>query len=296
MATHPVDAELKAFNERRRDFEPYGFCCEKWQTKPMPRPDRHNEIELDFVLAGSLVLYFAGRRTEIPARRLALFWAARPHQIVEVNSSPWHYFVGVPLAMFLDWRLPANLVHAVLNGTLVLETRPDLADLDQQLLQQWYVDLQTRDPAHLEIVQLEIEARLRRLALTSVVTDTSNAPTKQRDKAPDKAPLDKVELMARYVAEHCTEPIQASDIGQAVGLHPDYAAALFRKNFGTTLSQFIAENRVSHAQYLLATTNAKILDVALDCGYQTVSRFNAVFKSLCGCTPREYRAQQSSYL
>ncbi len=115
----------------------------------------------------------------------------------------------------------------------------------------------------------------------------------QRAKAPGDVVLDKVELIARYVAEHCTEPIQASDIGKVVDLHPDYAAALFRKSFGMTLSQFLAENRVSHAQYLLATTDTKILDVALQCGYQSVSRFNAVFKTLCGCTPREYRAQHA---
>lgn len=282
--------ELKAFDDRRRDFEPYGFCCEKWQPKRTPRPDRHNEIELVFVLGGSLVIFLGGRRAEIPAERLAVFWAARPHQIVEVRSATWFFFVGIPLAIFLEWRLPDGLVHAVLNGELLLEARSDRAGLDLRQLEQWYKDLKDRDPSQLHAVRLEIEARLRRLAFTSC-GQQREASVARRSKSHGEAALSKVELIARFVAEHCTEPLQADDIGRAVGLHPDYAAALFRKSFGVTLGQYLAESRVSHAQYLLATTDLRILNVALDCGYQSVSRFNAVFKALCGCTPREFRAK-----
>ncbi|MCA9158519.1 MAG: AraC family transcriptional regulator [Planctomycetales bacterium] len=38
-------------------------------------------------------------------------------------------------------------------------------------------------------------------------------------------------------------------------------------------------------------TDNKILDVCLDCGYRSASRFYVAFKTICGCTPREYRAR-----
>ena len=42
-----LDSEnLKIFNNNCLEFKPYGFMVEKWTPKIMPRPDRHNEIEI----------------------------------------------------------------------------------------------------------------------------------------------------------------------------------------------------------------------------------------------------------
>ena len=49
--------------------------------------------------------------------------------------------------------------------------------------------------------------------------------------------------------------------------------------------------RISHAQRLLVTTDDTILDIALAAGFQSLSRFNEAFKSICGCPPRDYRKQ-----
>ena len=45
------------------------------------------------------------------------------------------------------------------------------------------------------------------------------------------------------------------------GLHPNYAMNLFRQTFGTTMTHFITEHRISHAQRLLVTTDEAILTV-----------------------------------
>ena len=64
---------------------------------------------------------------------------------------------------------------------------------------------------------------------------------------------------------------------------------LFRQAFGTTITAFITQHRLTHAQRLLVTTSDSILDVALSAGFQSLSRFNEAFKKACGCSPREYR-------
>jgi hypothetical protein len=63
------------FEESRPDLAPYGFTCEIWEPQPMPRADRHNELELNFVDAGALTYLLGGRRVTLPARRLSAFWA-----------------------------------------------------------------------------------------------------------------------------------------------------------------------------------------------------------------------------
>ena len=40
---------MVTFNPERPDFSPYGFTCVRWTPTPMLRPDRHNEIEINFL-------------------------------------------------------------------------------------------------------------------------------------------------------------------------------------------------------------------------------------------------------
>ena len=84
--------------------------------------------------------------------------------------------------------------------------------------------------------------------------------------------------------------LSAADIIIAVvGLHANYAMALFKNSFDTTLNEYLIQNRLSHAQRLLATTDEKILSIAFDSGLGTLSRFNDAFKTAFKCTPKTYR-------
>ena len=42
-------------------------------------------------------------------------------------------------------------------------------------------------------------------------------------------------------------------------------------------------------QTVLVTSDEKMLAVAADAGFNSLSRFNAAFKELCGLTPRQFR-------
>ena len=65
--------------------------------------------------------------------------------------------------------------------------------------------------------------------------------------------------------------------------------SLFRQAFGTTITDFIVQHRISHAQRLLVTTDDSVLEIAFASGFQSLSRFNEAFKKLCGCPPREFK-------
>jgi AraC-like DNA-binding protein len=56
-----------------------------------------------------------------------------------------------------------------------------------------------------------------------------------------------------------------------------------------------AELRMVRAQELLATTESKVLEVALESGYQSVSLFNLMFKRRFGVSPGKWREQIKKY-
>jgi AraC-like DNA-binding protein len=100
-----------------------------------------------------------------------------------------------------------------------------------------------------------------------------------------------VEQLASYIARNYQEAILIEDAAKEVGLHPNYAMSLFKRTFNITLNEYLTQHRLSHAQRLLATTDNKIVDVALEAGYPTLSRFYEAFKKSCGCSPSDYRKE-----
>jgi AraC family transcriptional regulator, melibiose operon regulatory protein len=277
------------FEESRPDLEPYGFTCEIWEPQPMNRADRHNELELNLLESGSLTYLLGGRRVALRPRRLSAFWAATPHQILASEGLTFYYVVTVPLAWVLGWGLPEPLVERLLSGAVVEEPGASSEDLDMARFAQWHEDLSADEGPREEVVLLELKARLLRLAGAVRNRARQEGAHRALASAGGGAPTS-VERMATFIARHYVDPIRLEEVAGEVGLHPDYAAGLFRKAFGVTPTRFILQHRVSHAQRMLVTGDAKILEVAMEAGFGSLSRFNAAFRQLCGCSPREYRA------
>lgn len=281
---------MKQFDHQRKEFTPYGFTCEQWVPKMMPKADRHNEIELNLLGEGSLTYLIRGESVTIPAGRLAVFWATIPHQIVAFDRSTPYTVATIPLSWVLQWSLPEALIQPLLNGEIIIESDSRRAVRDQETFGQWTEDVQQASPDRLGIVQLEMEARLRRLAMSLVAAQHEvTQEQSQHHVSRRTGDMGKAEQMACFVAQHYAEPLRVRDIADKVELHPDYAASLFQKTFGTTLNRYLTQYRISHAKRLLVTTDARILNVAMESGFNSLSRFNAAFKSFCACTPRQYR-------
>jgi len=278
---------LHLFDPARPDFTPYGFTCEQWMPQRMKRPDRHNEIELNLLLEGEIVYLFGGRTVTIRAGHLGVFWASTPHQIISCSGDAPYCVVTIPLHWFLTCRLPGSTVQHLLNGEVVIEAL-ERQRLDEELFRQWMEDLEQPEIARKQIALLEMEARLHRLALNA----KPYQPMPQRvheEKALETSGTEKVARIAYFIAQNYTEPLTVEKIAQFADLHPNYAMELFRRMLGTTLIDYISQHRVTHAQRLLVTSDESILDVAFSSGFNSLSRFNTVFKARSGCTPRSYR-------
>jgi AraC-like DNA-binding protein len=192
----------------------------------------------------------------------------------------------------LSWGMPEKFSTELLNGRILQESEPSPIVRDKHLFEQWFQDINRKSTTTArEIVLLEIKARLLRMAENLENGSGSDNPSEPKTlvRQVGSQNFSKIESMARFIAQHYTEPIRLADVAAAVGLHPDYAAYAFKKTFGITINNFVIQHRVQHAQRLLVTTRKKVLDIAFESGFNSLSRFNTSFKELCRCTPREYR-------
>jgi AraC family cel operon transcriptional repressor len=65
---------------------------------------------------------------------------------------------------------------------------------------------------------------------------------------------------------------------------------------GTTATDVVNEARLDHAALQLRMTPLKIIDVALECGYQNIGHFYGLFRQRFGVSPRQYRLRHQATL
>ncbi len=246
---------------------------------PMQDSHTHGDLELIFVYAGGIRYFMGGRFVEIQPGALSAFWAAMPHQIVEVEPKTEFMFVHVPLVTLLRWNLGSTFVRKVLGGDVVID--PQSPAWDGELTRRWIADVQSADPITLRTCELEVEARLRRLAWKR---QHKTAPRAGEHKARRQ-----VEAITGFLAESYKDDISTADIGRAVSLHPNYAMTLFRRECGMSIWQYLIRLRLSHAQLMLLSSDKTVLAIALESGFGSLARFYAAFTRECGMSPGEFR-------
>jgi AraC-like DNA-binding protein len=281
---------LKIFDSNRPEFKPYGFTIEKWTPRLMPRPDRHNEIEINLLPHGSITYLINDRKIAVTSKRLAVFWALIPHQIIQFDNDAPYYVCTIPFTQFMNWQLPSAFVDHILNGDVVNSTNLKDFQYDKYLMENWLEDILAGNLKHIEVSAKEICARLHRLALNS--TPAKWDEYKEGDL--EYSQLDMVEKMIIFIARNYKRSIKNEDIGKAVGLHPDYANAIFKKTFGITLNQYVLQQRILYARRQLSVSNDSITEIAYEAGFNSLSRFNAAFREKCNCSPSEYRKRHSA--
>ena len=88
-----------------------------------------------------------------------------------------------------------------------------------------------------------------------------------------------------------TADLSLSAHAAALGVNASYLSALFRRETGQTLSDYVARARVEQAVFLLNTTRMQVQTIAQHCGVQDVNYFTRLFRRVMGKTPTEYRQQ-----
>jgi transcriptional regulator GlxA family with amidase domain len=82
-----------------------------------------------------------------------------------------------------------------------------------------------------------------------------------------------------------------SDVVSNTGCSPRHVSRLFKELVGVSFRDKQTELRLARACKLLATTDSKVVDVAMESGYQSTSLFSAMFKQRFGRSPAKWRLQ-----
>ena len=78
------------------------------------------------------------------------------------------------------------------------------------------------------------------------------------------------------------------------GRSPGHVNRVFKKVLGETPTEYLNRLKLDHARHLLTTTGMKVVEIALECGFDNLSHFHHTFRRIYGVPPARMRALNRS--
>ena len=100
---------------------------------------------------------------------------------------------------------------------------------------------------------------------------------------------EKIKLSIDYILRHLHYDISLKQIADNAGLSETYFSALFKKETGETVSEFIQKSRVREAQSMIQFSEYSLLEIGQYLGFCSQSHFSKTFRKYTGMTPGQFR-------
>ncbi|CAM4287780.1 AraC family transcriptional regulator [Bacillus manliponensis] len=106
--------------------------------------------------------------------------------------------------------------------------------------------------------------------------------------------LERINQVMDYIEENLLHEIDTKEIAKLAYCSEYHFPRMFSSITGVTLSEYIRRRRLSQAALELQNNDVvRVIDLALQCGYDSPDAFSRAFKSLHGITPTEARNKGS---
>lgn len=98
-----------------------------------------------------------------------------------------------------------------------------------------------------------------------------------------------INICINYIYTHLYEDLTLKTLANLIELHPNYLSALFKKEVGISIAEYIHRTKVDEAKSLITFTDYSLLKISTILNFHDQSYFTKVFKKYVGVTPKKYK-------
>ncbi len=209
--------------------------------------------------------------------------------------------------VFFDSALTTDVLNALMHSTEALLDEPFAPSAQTLFFERTYVHDHFLSPA-LDQFRLEYPRRNSETGwldeqyhfLLERLIGIREQTAREADSLSGARAATRAELYRRlhrardYISATYERPIALKDVAAVACLSPNHLLRSFKAAFGTTPYQFLIDERLRQARWLLAHTDRPVTDICFAVGYESLGSFSWRFSQRYGLSPQAFRMLNSS--
>jgi len=105
--------------------------------------------------------------------------------------------------------------------------------------------------------------------------------------------VEKIKRIHDYLTDNLSKRIKIDELAKKFAINSTTLKTVFKDVYGTSLAAHIKEHRMEKAAQLLVQSQLSVKEIADEVGYESQSKFSAVFKDFYDVSPNDYRKKHS---
>ena len=229
-------------------------------------PHLHNSFEFIRITGGEMIIKIDGAPISLQAGDSLLIFPNQIHEFKDVNDSAYFICIFSPnlvsaFTKSTDSKIPSSNLFTPSKSTLSLITDKNF-DKEKNILR-------------------------KKSALYALCADFDEGASYVKRCSNDHL----ISKIFVFIEENFKRKCTLEALSSHTGYHYVYLSRFFKQYTGLTFIECVNRYRIYEACRLLKASEMSILQIAYECGFDSLRTFNRVFKRLSGSSPTEWRKE-----
>ena len=239
----------------------------------------HNEFEILYIEKGSSEVTISGKTFTALEGGLVFVNPMQVHSVVHNKNAEYrHKCICFDTSIISSLGLGKALKEEVF---MVKNHLPATTPITKEV-SQFFINVYNACANEDEIFEMEVTSFITLIFARLIkqgLVEKQNVNTKN----------DFCSLVINYVKNHYSENVTSKQASNALNFNQSYFCRNFKKNFGSSFSQYLNAYRISLSRKFLEDGDKNITQIAYDVGFSSPASFSKSFKAQLGILPSEYR-------
>ena len=240
----------------------------------------HGCLEMNRIVSGSGTYWIEEKQFQIMPGDLFIINNRERHMAVHDGSLEMQVFVFDPALVWEGQSRWAFLEPFFHRGSR----------FSNRIQGGWYIpylDRMTREAAKQEEGWQMVIASCMMMLLAELYRHCKN--TQAAVGTDVRRPYQRIRPVLDDLHEHYMEEITLERLANTAMLNKNYLCSCFKETMGLPITQYLEHLRIQRACLLLASTEQSVTEIAYQCGFNSLSYFNRIFRKIQKTTPSSFR-------
>ncbi len=255
----------------------------------------HDELELLLITEGTAIFQIETSSYKVSKGQALFINSGELHAGFGAKSEPWGYFAVVFHPSLLQGnsydRVTSKYVEPLIKKKYLLPHFIEGAN-------EWQNNLLTTLTKMIETYNnkqfaYELKVKSYLYNILSEILCHSEPRVADREFSNQLYKTERFKKILSYIQHHYNHKICLSELAAEVNMSEGHFCRFFKQMSKKTPVDYINFYKISKAAKLLEESDMRIIDAAMEVGFDNFSYFINIFKHYMNCTPSEYRKKEN---